>query len=135
MCIRDRIYGLWPAGNVIAVLFSAIVFILSVSGLGIIISNYSETMQQASLDVYKRQDPVSRKEFWDMLARLKEQGIIILVSTAYMDEASRCDRIALIREGELIASNTPQGIIEDVYKRQALIWSQTLMHIYRCFRF
>src|SRR5690554_7487323 len=41
-------------------------------------------------------DPVSRKEFWDMLARLKEQGLIILVSTAYMDEASRCDRIALI---------------------------------------
>lgn len=58
-------------------------------------------------------DPVSRKEFWDMLARLKEQGLIILVSTAYMDEASRCDRIALIREGEFIASDTPQGIIDD----------------------
>ena len=58
-------------------------------------------------------DPVSRKEFWDMLARLKEQGIIILVSTAYMDEAGRCDRIALIREGEFIASDTPQGIIDD----------------------
>lgn len=42
------IFGLWPAGSVFAVLFSAIVFILSVSGLGIIISNYSETMQQAS---------------------------------------------------------------------------------------
>lgn len=42
------IYGLWPAGGVIAVLISAIVFIISVSGLGIIISNYSETMQQAS---------------------------------------------------------------------------------------
>lgn len=58
-------------------------------------------------------DPVSRKEFWDMLARLKEQGLIILVSTAYMDEASRCDRIALIREGEFIASDTPRGIIDD----------------------
>jgi len=58
-------------------------------------------------------DPVSRKEFWDMLGRLKEQGITILVSTAYMDEASRCDRIALIREGEFIASDTPQGIIDD----------------------
>ena len=58
-------------------------------------------------------DPVSRKEFWDMLQRLKDQGITILVSTAYMDEASRCDRIALIREGEFIASNTPQGIIDD----------------------
>ena len=42
------IYGLWPAGSVIAILFSAIVFILSISGLGIIVSNYSETMQQAS---------------------------------------------------------------------------------------
>lgn len=42
------IYGLWPGGGVVAVLISAIVFILSVSGLGIIISNYSETMQQAS---------------------------------------------------------------------------------------
>ena len=58
-------------------------------------------------------DPVSRKEFWDMLARLKEQGLIILVSTAYMDEASRCDRIALIREGEFIASDTPRGIVDD----------------------
>ena len=58
-------------------------------------------------------DPVSRKEFWDMLGRLKEQGITILVSTAYMDEASRCDRIALIREGEFIANDTPQGIIVD----------------------
>jgi len=58
-------------------------------------------------------DPVSRKEFWDMLGRLKEQGITILVSTAYMDEASRCDRIALIREGEFIGSDTPQGIIDD----------------------
>ncbi len=58
-------------------------------------------------------DPVSRKEFWDMLGRLKDQGITILVSTAYMDEASRCDRIALIREGEFIATNSPQGIIDD----------------------
>ncbi len=58
-------------------------------------------------------DPVSRKEFWDMLKRLKEQGITILVSTAYMDEAGRCDRIALMREGEFIANNTPQGIIDD----------------------
>jgi len=65
-------------------------------------------------------DPVSRKEFWDMLGRLKEQGITILVSTAYMDEASRCDRIALIREGEFIASDTPQGIIDDYPE---VLWS------------
>src|SRR5690554_4719188 len=65
-------------------------------------------------------DPVSRKEFWDMLARLKEQGITILLSTAYMDEAGRCDRIALIREGEFIANNTPQGIIDDY---SGVLWS------------
>ena len=65
-------------------------------------------------------DPVSRKEFWDMLGRLKEQGITILVSTAYMDEASRCDRIALIREGEFIASDTPQGIIDNYAD---ILWS------------
>lgn len=65
-------------------------------------------------------DPVSRKEFWDMLDRLKEQGITILVSTAYMDEASRCDRIALILEGKFIGSNTPQGIIDDYSE---ILWS------------
>ncbi|RNC64705.1 ABC transporter ATP-binding protein [Proteiniphilum sp. X52] len=65
-------------------------------------------------------DPVSRKEFWDMLGRLKEQGIIILVSTAYMDEASRCDRIALMREGEFIATDTPRGIIENY---REILWS------------
>jgi len=65
-------------------------------------------------------DPVSRKEFWDMLGRLKEQGITILVSTAYMDEASRCDRIALIREGKFIASDTPQGIIDNY---AGILWS------------
>jgi ABC-type multidrug transport system ATPase subunit len=58
-------------------------------------------------------DPVSRKEFWTMLRRLKEQGITILVSTPYMDEASLCDRIALIQEGEFLKINTPQQIIAD----------------------
>lgn len=56
-------------------------------------------------------DPVSRKEFWDMLKRLKSEGITILVSTAYMDEAGLCDRIALMREGEFIATDTPQNVI------------------------
>lgn len=55
-------------------------------------------------------DPVSRSEFWDMLDRLKRQGITILVSTPYMDEASRCDRIALMRSGELLSVDTPAGI-------------------------
>ena len=56
-------------------------------------------------------DPVSRKEFWGMLLKLKRQGITILVSTPYMDEATLCDRIALMQEGKFIGTDTPQGII------------------------
>lgn len=56
-------------------------------------------------------DAVSRSEFWDMLARLKQKGITILVSTPYMDEASRCDRIALCNEGRILSINTPDGIV------------------------
>ena len=56
-------------------------------------------------------DPVSRKEFWDMLAKLKSEGITILVSTPYMDEASLCDRIGLIQDGDFLKIDTPQNII------------------------
>ncbi|HWB92596.1 MAG TPA: ABC transporter ATP-binding protein [Puia sp.] len=56
-------------------------------------------------------DVVSRKEFWEMLARLKAEGITIMVSTPYMDEANRCDRIALIQKGSLLSVNTPAEII------------------------
>ena len=56
-------------------------------------------------------DPVSRKEFWDMLKRLKEKGITILVSTPYMDEAALCDRIALIQNGKILEIDTPQNIV------------------------
>ena len=61
-------------------------------------------------------DAVSRKEFWEMLHRLKLQGITILVSTAYMDEASLCDRVALIQKGEILSINTPGGIIDEFEK-------------------
>lgn len=56
-------------------------------------------------------DPVSRREFWDMLKSLKERGITILVSTPYMDEAVRCDRIAFLDAGCLLAVDTPQGFV------------------------
>jgi len=55
-------------------------------------------------------DAVSRKEFWEMLKRLKAMGITILVSTPYMDEASLCDRIALIQEGSLLSVETPKAM-------------------------
>src|ERR1035437_1755718 len=56
-------------------------------------------------------DPVSRKEFWGMLKNLKAQGITILVSTPYMDEASLCDRIALIQNGQFLKIDTPKNIV------------------------
>ncbi len=56
-------------------------------------------------------DAVSRKEFWDMLKSLKAKGITILVSTPYMDEASLCDRVALIQKGEIMQIDTPQAIV------------------------
>lgn len=56
-------------------------------------------------------DAVSRKEFWEMLQSLKKQGITIVVSTPYMDEAALCDRIALIQKGELLDIDKPQNII------------------------
>ena len=56
-------------------------------------------------------DAVSRSEFWDMLASLKQNGITILVSTPYRDEASRCDRIALCNEGRILGIDTPDGIV------------------------
>ena len=56
-------------------------------------------------------DPVSRKEFWEMLKRLQQKGITILVSTPYMDEAALCDRIALIQDGKILEIDTPKAIV------------------------
>ncbi len=57
-------------------------------------------------------DVVSRREFWEMLKRLKQQGITILVSTPYMDEAVLCERIALIQHGKILQIDTPEAIIQ-----------------------
>lgn len=68
-------------------------------------------------------DAVSRSEFWDMLATLKEKGITIFVSTSYMDEAQRCARIALIDKGRILDVDTPSGLIagigENLYNASA----------------
>ena len=61
-------------------------------------------------------DAVSRKEFWAMLKGLQEKGITILVSTPYMDEASLCDRVALIQNGKILSINTPSNIVESFGK-------------------
>jgi len=57
-------------------------------------------------------DPVSRKEFWDMLGTLRERGITIVVATPYLDEVRRCDRVAFLHEGEVKGIDTPKVILE-----------------------
>ena len=61
-------------------------------------------------------DPVSRKEFWEMLKRLQYKGITMLVSTPYMDEAALCDRIALIQDGKILEIDTPESIVNNYPK-------------------
>lgn len=56
-------------------------------------------------------DPVSRREFWDILDHLKDQGITTVVSTPYMDEAMRCDRLALMHQGKVLKLGTPDSFI------------------------
>lgn len=72
-------------------------------------------------------DPVSRKDLWDMLRKLKEHGISILVSTPYMDEASLCDRIALIKDGQFLRIDTPDNIVAAY---SGTIWSVRSNNMY-----
>lgn len=62
-------------------------------------------------------DAVSRSEFWDMLAGLREKGITILVSTSYMDEATHCDRIAMIDHGHILRTGTPAELSASLGER------------------
>jgi ABC-type multidrug transport system ATPase subunit len=74
-------------------------------------------------------DPVSRKEFWEMLKRLKAQGISILVSTPYMDEANLCDRIALIQGGKILEIDTPQNIVNRFEKNLFAVKSKSMFSL------
>lgn len=72
-------------------------------------------------------DAVSRIEFWDMLKRLQKNGITIFVSTPYMDEASLCDRIALIQSGKILSIASPEEIINQY---QGSLWSIKSNHMF-----
>jgi len=72
-------------------------------------------------------DAVSRKEFWEMLQRLKKDGITILVSTPYMDEASLCDRVALIQEGRILDIDSPQNIVNRFNKPLYAVQSKDML--------
>ena len=74
-------------------------------------------------------DAVSRKEFWEMLKRLKAQGITILVSTPYMDEAGLCDRVALIQSGRIMQIDTPAGIVQQFGKKLLAVKSSNMLEL------
>ena len=78
-------------------------------------------------------DAVSRKEFWEMLKRLKEKGISMVVSTPYMDEAGICDRVALMQNGHILDMDTPLSIIRKfdrpLWSVRSLNMFQTLMDL------
>ena len=88
-------------------------------------------------------DAVSRSEFWDMLSRLRSSGITILVSTSYMDEAARCDRMAMINGGRILATGTPAQLASrldgrlynaaasDMFRLLDMPWSYRLLHLRR----
>ncbi|NND05883.1 MAG: ABC transporter ATP-binding protein [Saprospiraceae bacterium] len=73
-------------------------------------------------------DVVSRKEFWAMLQQLKKQGMTIFVSTPYMDEATLCDRIALIQKGSIMSVDTPENLLN---KYQGDLWGIRTEHMYK----
>ena len=90
-------------------------------------------------------DAVSRREFWDLLADLKASGLTIVVSTPYMDEANRCDRVALVENGHILAIDTPAAItrafdrpllaIKTAQRYKVLLALRTFQHTHTIFPF
>jgi ABC-type multidrug transport system ATPase subunit len=74
-------------------------------------------------------DAVSRKEFWEMLKNLQGKGITIIVSTPYMDEASLCNRVALIQQGSILTIDGPENIIGKYPKRLWAIRTADMFHL------
>lgn len=74
-------------------------------------------------------DPVSRREFWEVLKTIKTFGVTVFVSTPYMDEATRCDRIALMQESKIITINTPQEIVNQYKGKLFSLHSKSLFQL------
>ena len=79
-------------------------------------------------------DVVSRKEFWEMLAKLKKQNITILVSTPYMDEAKLCDRIALMQNGKIMSVDQPENIVNSFPKTLFAVKSKNIYPLLEALR-
>jgi ABC-2 type transport system ATP-binding protein len=75
-------------------------------------------------------DPVSRRDFWKILSDLQKDGITILMTTPYLDEAERCNRVALMNKGEIIAVDTPQNIKASINKQVIEIITDDIKRTY-----
>lgn len=75
-------------------------------------------------------DPVSRQEFWEMLLPLPEQGVTVIVSTAYMDEAAKCDRVAMMNMGKVLQSGTPAELKKPLAGKIYEVTGERLIEIY-----
>jgi ABC-2 type transport system ATP-binding protein len=73
-------------------------------------------------------DPVSRREFWDILTDLHLQGITLVVSTPYMDEAERCSRVGLIYQGRMVVCNTPEKVKAMTEGQLIAVWPSDVHH-------
>ncbi len=76
-------------------------------------------------------DPISRREFWDLLSDLHLQGVTLLVSTPYMDEAERCTRVGLMYQGRLIEQGDPLQIRQLVPGKLLAVWTTDVRHAQR----
>jgi len=79
-------------------------------------------------------DPVSRLELWDTISRLKTEGITLLVATPNMDEAARCDRIAFMQEGQILATDSPGGMRDRFDRFLLAVYGQNKMALLRDLR-
>lgn len=76
-------------------------------------------------------DPVSRRDFWKILSGLLKEGMTILMTTPYLDEAERCNRVALMHKGEIISLNTPERIKHSIGKKSLEIITSNIKSAYK----
>lgn len=79
-------------------------------------------------------DPVSRRDFWKILSDLQKEGITIFMTTPYLDEAERCNRVALMNNGKIIAVDTPQNIKTSIHKQVIEIITDDIKKTYEVLR-
>ena len=74
-------------------------------------------------------DPLARREFWTQINRLAEQGVTVLVTTHFMEEAEYCDRIAIMAEGKILAEGSPEEIKQEQGDGKEITMEEAFIHL------